>query len=198
MVRFTAQSRGKRGLFSRALQSDRDMQTSRSGVNRAARSRFLRSDSRQRARARRRYRRPRGAARRMLARRRRVQGLVDKYGLEKFIEYKRQLGEYSERLIRSAIAAIPDSRLRVCPRTCSNTTTASAAVGVKHKLTIKIRGDSLTADFTGSEGSEHHQPRPCLPASKTRSRNFIAPIAHDAANWLWADLAIERRTRDSE
>jgi hypothetical protein len=33
----------------------------------------------------------------MPTRRRRVQALVDKYGLEKFIEYNRQLGEYSVR-----------------------------------------------------------------------------------------------------
>jgi hypothetical protein len=76
------------------------MQTpSRSGVNRAARSRFLQSGSRQRARAQRRYRRPRGADRRMPARRRLSSGAGQQYGFEKFIEYNRQLGEYSERSI---------------------------------------------------------------------------------------------------
>jgi len=75
--------------------------------------------------------------------------------IEKFIEYSRQLGEYSERLIRSAIAAIPDSRLQVCEDLFEDHGLGDP--GVKLKLTGKIRGDSLTADFTGSGGSERHQ-----------------------------------------
>jgi len=57
--------------------------------------------------------------------------------------------------------------------------------GVKLKLTIKIRGDSLTADFTGSGGSKRHQRHLLVSQrAKDRSRNFIAAIAHDPASWL--------------
>ncbi len=56
---------------------------------------------------------------------------------------------------RSAITTIPDSRLQVCEDLFEDHGLGDP--GVKLKLTSKIRGDCVTADFTGSGGSERHQ-----------------------------------------
>jgi N-methylhydantoinase B len=76
-----------------------------------------------------------------------VQELLDKYGLEKFVECNRQLREYSERVIRSAIAEVPDGDYAYEDLFEDD---GLGGPGVQLKLTVKIRGDSLVADFTGS------------------------------------------------
>jgi N-methylhydantoinase B len=76
-----------------------------------------------------------------------VQELIDKYGIERFLECNRQLREYSERVIRSAIATVPDGDYSYEDLFEDD---GLGGPGVQLKLTVKIRGDSLIADFTGT------------------------------------------------
>jgi len=76
-----------------------------------------------------------------------VQDLLDKYGLEKFEACNTQLRQYSERAIRSCLAAIPDGEY-VCEDLFEDE--GLGGLGVKLKLTVKVRSDSVVVDFAGT------------------------------------------------
>jgi len=84
-----------------------------------------------------------------------VQDLLDKYGLEKFEACNTQLRQYSERAIRACIAAIPDGEY-VCEDLFEDDglggpfDSAQDRPGVKLKLTVKVKGDSVIVDFAGT------------------------------------------------
>ncbi len=77
-----------------------------------------------------------------------VHSLIERYGRDMFLACARDLIDYTERLVRSEIASWPDG---------SHTFTDyldSDGVGgprVQIRVTVTVRGDSLTADFTGTD-----------------------------------------------
>jgi N-methylhydantoinase B len=73
--------------------------------------------------------------------------LIDKYGLGRFQSCVEQLQRYSERVVRDAIAAIPDGDY---PYEEHFEEDGVGGPGVNLKLCVKIHGDSATVDFSGS------------------------------------------------
>ncbi len=77
-----------------------------------------------------------------------VHSLIERYGLDTIVACADDLIDYTERLVRSEIASWPDG---------SHTFTDyldSDGVGgprVRIRVTVTVRGDSLTADFTGTD-----------------------------------------------
>ncbi len=77
-----------------------------------------------------------------------VHALIERYGPETFLACAQDLIDYTERLVRAEIASWPDG---------SHTFTDfldSDGVGgprVRIRVTVTVRGDSLTADFTGTD-----------------------------------------------
>ena len=77
-----------------------------------------------------------------------VQALIERYGSGTFLACAQDLIDYTERLVRAEIASWPDG---------SHTFTDfldSDGVGgprVRIRVTVTVRGDSLTADFTGTD-----------------------------------------------
>ena len=76
-----------------------------------------------------------------------VQELVDKYGLERFEACVAQLHRFSERVVRAAIAKIPDGDY---PYADHFEEDGLGGPGVDLKLCIKVRGDSIIVDFSGT------------------------------------------------
>jgi N-methylhydantoinase B len=76
-----------------------------------------------------------------------VRELVDKYGLERFEACIEQLHRFSERVVRGAIAKIPDGDY---PYREHFEEDGVGGPGIDLRLCVKIRGDSAVVDFTGS------------------------------------------------
>src|SRR5579885_2842133 len=76
-----------------------------------------------------------------------MQELIDKYGLARFEAAIAQLHRYSERVVRSAIAKIPDGEYRWDDHFEED---GVGGPGVDLKLCIKVRGDSVVVDFSGT------------------------------------------------
>ncbi len=98
-----------------------------------------------------------------------VQDLLDKYGLEKFTACNVQLHQYSERAIRSCIAAIPDGEY-VCEDLFEDD--GLGGPGVQLKLTIKVRGDSVVVDFAGTAPQVRSAIN--VPLNLTRACVYVA------------------------
>ncbi len=98
-----------------------------------------------------------------------VQDLLDKYGLEKFTACNVQLRQYSERAIRSCIAAIPDGEY-VCEDLFEDD--GLGGPGVQLKLTIKVRGDSVVVDFAGTAPQVRSAIN--VPLNLTRACVYVA------------------------
>ena len=76
-----------------------------------------------------------------------VQELVDKYGLGRLESAIAQLHRYSERVVRSAIAKIPNGEYGWDEHFEED---GVGGPGVDLKLRLRVHGDSITVDFTGS------------------------------------------------
>jgi N-methylhydantoinase B len=76
-----------------------------------------------------------------------LQELVDKYGLARFEAAIAQLHRYSERVVRAAIGKIPDGEYAWEEHFEED---GVGGPGIDLKLCLKIRGDSVVVDFTGS------------------------------------------------
>ena len=98
-----------------------------------------------------------------------MQDLLDKYGRDKFEACNAQLHQYSERAIRSCIAAIPDGDY-VCEDLFEDDGLGGA--GVKLKLTVKVRGDSVIVDFAGTDSQVRSAIN--VPLNLTRACVYVA------------------------
>lgn len=98
-----------------------------------------------------------------------VHDLLDKYGLEKFTACNVQLHQYSERAIRSCIAAIPDGEY-VCADLFEDDGLGGPSVQLK--LTIKVRGDSVVVDFAGTAPQVRSAIN--VPLNLTRACVYVA------------------------
>ncbi|HJY79790.1 MAG TPA: hydantoinase B/oxoprolinase family protein, partial [Candidatus Binatia bacterium] len=78
-----------------------------------------------------------------------IKALLDKYGLETYQSSCDYLIDYSERATRAAIRAIPTGEY-VYDEIFEDDGFGSDGVVMPLKLTLKVEGDTLTADFTGS------------------------------------------------
>jgi len=78
----------------------------------------------------------------------RLHELVAKYGLAKVRRNMTALKDYSERMIRAAIARLPDGQYRFEDALDSDGITDRP---VKIAVTVSIRGDGAVIDFTGSD-----------------------------------------------
>jgi N-methylhydantoinase B len=77
-----------------------------------------------------------------------LQELVDKYGLARFENAVAQLHRYSERVVRGAIAKIPDGEYGWEEHFEED---GVGGPGIKLEVSIRVHGDSITVDFTGSD-----------------------------------------------
>jgi N-methylhydantoinase B/oxoprolinase/acetone carboxylase alpha subunit len=98
-----------------------------------------------------------------------MQLLLDKYGLEKFEVCNEHLRQYSERAIRSCIGAIPDGEY-----TCEDLfeDDGLGGPGVKLKLTVKVKGDSVVVDFAGTDPQVRSAIN--VPLNLTRACVYVA------------------------
>jgi len=76
-----------------------------------------------------------------------VMELVQRYGVDSFVEIARDSVDYSERLVRAEIATWPDGSHTF---TDYMDTDGVGGPRVTIQVTITVEGDSLTADFTGT------------------------------------------------
>lgn len=76
--------------------------------------------------------------------------LTDRYGVETFLQCAKDLLDYTEQLVRADIATWPDGSSTFTDYMDSNGCPDSPGP-VKITCTITVHGDSLTADFTGSD-----------------------------------------------
>lgn len=98
-----------------------------------------------------------------------LQDLLDKYGLEKFEACNEQLRQYSERAIRSCIAAIPDGEYP-CEDLFEDD--GLGGPGVKLKLTVKVKSDSVVVDFAGTDPQVRSAIN--VPLNLTRACVYVA------------------------
>jgi N-methylhydantoinase B len=77
-----------------------------------------------------------------------MEALLDKYGRQTYEDCIAQLKNYSERLMRAGLTVMPDGDY-----TCEEhfEEDGVGGDGVKIRLTLKKRADSLVADFTGTD-----------------------------------------------
>lgn len=78
-----------------------------------------------------------------------LQALLDKYGLETFTTCCDYLIDYAEREIRAAICSIPDGQY--VHEDILEDDGFGNNVALKLRVTLKVEGDTLTADFTGTD-----------------------------------------------
>ena len=78
----------------------------------------------------------------------RLRAIVHKYGLARVRRNMRELQNYSERMTRAAIRALPDGVCRFADFLDSDGVTERP---VRIQVAITIRGDSAVVDFTGSD-----------------------------------------------
>ena len=79
-----------------------------------------------------------------------IRALLDKYGRETFTSCCDYLIDYAERETRTAIRSMPDGRY-VREDIFEDDGFGSEGVVLKLKLALQVAGDTLTADFTGTD-----------------------------------------------
>jgi N-methylhydantoinase B len=87
--------------------------------------------------------------------------LVDKYGPDDFLRYIKEILNYSERLMREGIRRIPDGSYSFEDFIEGDSITDAR---IKIAVTVRVQGDEVTADFTGSS-PQVQGPLNCRPAS---------------------------------
>ena len=97
---------------------------------------------------------------------RRILELAAKYGVETFRSCAADLIDYTERLVRAEIASWPDGTHTFTDYLDSN---GVGGPRVKLQVTITVEGDSLTADFRGTD--------PQAPGAINNSLSFTASVA---------------------
>ncbi|HKD68965.1 MAG TPA: hydantoinase B/oxoprolinase family protein [Candidatus Binataceae bacterium] len=97
-----------------------------------------------------------------------LQELVDKYGLERFETAIAQLHRYSERVVRAAIMKIPDGEYVWDEHFEED---GVGGPGIHLKLCLKVRGDSVIVDFTGTDPQVKSAIN--VPYSLTCSASYI-------------------------
>ena len=97
---------------------------------------------------------------------RRILELAAKYGVETFRSCAADLIDYTERLVRAEIASWPDGSHTFTDYLDSN---GVGGPRVKLQVTITVEGDSLTADFRGTD--------PQAPGAINNSLSFTASVA---------------------
>ena len=97
---------------------------------------------------------------------RRILELAAKYGVETFRNCAADLIDYTERLVRAEIASWPDGTHTFTDYLDSN---GVGGPRVKLQVTITVEGDSLTADFRGTD--------PQAPGAINNSLSFTASVA---------------------
>ena len=79
---------------------------------------------------------------------RRMREVVQKYGLDEVLRYSAELQRYSERMTRHVIADIPDGAYQFEDYMDDDGITSEP---VKICVTVRVRGDEVDIDFTGSD-----------------------------------------------
>lgn len=79
-----------------------------------------------------------------------MRGLLDKYGLETFNSCCDYLIDYAEKETRTAIGSIPDGQY-AHEDIFEDDGFGTQGVALKLKVVLKVEGDTLTADFTGTD-----------------------------------------------
>ena len=92
--------------------------------------------------------------------------LVERYGVETFVACAADLIDYTERLVRAEIASWPDGSHTFVDYLDSD---GVGGPRVKLQVTMTVAGDSLTADFTGTD--------PQAPGAINNSLSFTASVA---------------------
>tara|TARA_B100000686_G_scaffold353493_1_gene459349 strand:+ start:295 stop:2043 length:1749 start_codon:yes stop_codon:yes gene_type:complete len=92
--------------------------------------------------------------------------LTARYGIETFKNGTAELIDYTERLVRGEIASWPDGNSTFVDYLDSD---GVGGPRVKLEVTITVNGDSLVADFTGSD--------PQVPGAINNSLSFTASVA---------------------
>ena len=98
---------------------------------------------------------------------RRILELAAKYGVETFRSCAADLIDYTERLVRAEIASWPDGSHTFTDYLDSN---GVGGPRVKLRVTLTVEGDSLTADFRGTD--------PQAPGAINNSLSFTASVAN--------------------
>lgn len=79
----------------------------------------------------------------------RIAALCRKYGTATILEFQREIQDYSERIIREAIAAMPDGDYAGEAYMEDDGTGAQGPFTIR--VTVRIRGSDMTLDFTGTD-----------------------------------------------
>lgn len=79
---------------------------------------------------------------------RKIQEIIDRFGKESFVSGLEQLLDYAENQCRSVIQTIPDEEYFFADYADED---QSNGYPVRIAVTLKVHGDSLTVDFTGSD-----------------------------------------------
>ena len=79
---------------------------------------------------------------------RRLRDIVQKYGLAEVLRYSDELQRYSERMTRHVIADLPDGDYTYTDYMDDD---GISATPVKITVTVRVRGDAVEIDFTGSD-----------------------------------------------
>ena len=98
---------------------------------------------------------------------RRILELAAKYGVDTFRSCAADLIDYTERLVRAEIASWPDGSHTFTDYLDSN---GVGGPRVKLQVTLTVEGDSLTADFRGTD--------PQAPGAINNSLSFTASVAN--------------------
>ncbi len=94
-----------------------------------------------------------------------IHDLIDRYGPNTFQACTRELIDYTERLVRSEIASWPDASHSFTDYMDSD---GVGGPPVKIHVTITISGDTLRADFTGTD--------PQVPGAINNTLSFTASV----------------------
>src|SRR3984893_183004 len=89
----------------------------------------------------------------------RLSGLIERYGYERFTAACTAVMDYAERLMRKAIAALPDGDYAAS--TMIDGFLDSPDPHKRHLpivATVKVRGDEIEVDLTGTAGQVHDRP----------------------------------------
>src|SRR5437588_1132835 len=94
-----------------------------------------------------------------------VHDLVRRYGADHFLTCADDLIRYTERLVRAEIRSWPDGRTTFADYLDSN---GVGGPPVKIQVTLEVAGDTLTADFTGSD--------PQVPGALNATKSFTESV----------------------
>ena len=97
--------------------------------------------------------------------------MIDKYGVETFTSCCEYLMDYAERETRTAIQAIPDG-VYEHEDYFEDDGFGTEGVALKMKVSLHVHGDTLTADFTGTDPQARGAIN--LPLSMTKSMVYAA------------------------